>query len=566
MFSNEIQRSVNRLIGFGVPLTSLILFTSGVTDPVNVTKMFVSGGVGVAGIALFLTFGVKQTFKDFKLVLITSILFTLACLNAVVFSNAPMSQNLFGTYGRNTGLLTYIFMVGVLICALMLQTESAFKFLVNGIIFTGIINITYCAWVLMFGDFLGWSNPYGNILGLFGNPDFISAFLGMFITSAIALSLNPKSKNWNRVGLVLASIIAFTEILKSHAVQGIVVTFGGIVIIGFYKVYSRFSGRLIPTLYILAASTLGVMAVLGALQKGPFKFVYKRSVSLRGSYWHAGISMGNENPLHGIGFDTYGDWYRRSRPPVALVDMPGVNTVSNVSHNVVIDFFASGGWPLLLTYLALLFFGLRSILMISKRNRHFNPIFVSLATTWMCYQVQSFISINQIGLTIWGWTLTGALIAYEKHGSNLIATDLKNIKNQLSKNEKSSNILSPSIVASLGVVAGLFFAAPALNSDMSWKSANQSRDLKKVEKTLVPTFMNPASSFKYAQAVDLLQRSNLLDLALQYSKKSVKFNPDYFDAWKQLYYLPNASSSDKNDAMKNMKRLDPLNPDVTQIG
>ena len=77
--------------------------------------------------------------------------------------------------------------------------------------------------------------------------------------------------------------------------------------------------------------------------------------------------------------------------------------------------------------------------------------------------------------------------------------------------------------------------------------------------------MNPASSLKYAQAVDLLQRSNLLDLAHQYAVKGTAFNPDYFDGWKQLYYLPNTTTAEKNKALKNMIRLDPLNSDVTRV-
>ena len=565
MATKELQTTISRLRGFGVTITSLFLITSGVSDPVNVTKLLIAGGVGTSGLALFIAFGLRQAFSKYRLTVVACLLFVLAGLNAVVFSKAPTFQNLYGTYGRNTGYLAYIFMVGVLLCALMMNSEVAFKYLISGLIATGIVNVIYCGWVLAFGDFIGWSNPYGNILGLFGNPDFISAFLGMFITTSVALAFSSKLKLWQRAALLLSSLIAFYEVLKSHAIQGVVVTAGGLAVIGFYFVYSKFSGRIMPTLYLILTFAVGALAILGALQKGPMKFVYKRSVSLRGSYWHAGIDMGNKNPFHGIGFDTYGDWYRRSRPPVALVDMPGVNIMSNVSHNVVIDFFASGGWPLLLSYLALLFLGFRSIVRITKRNRTFDPIFVAMAATWLCYETQSLISINQIGLTIWGWALTGALISYDGFvvKNDVAAPSIS----KRARNGKigTTSLISPALVASIGAGLGLFLAAPAISSDTTWQTANQSRNLENIKHALVPTIMNPANSFKYAQAVDLLQRSNLLDLAHQYALEATNFNPDYFDAWKQLFFLPNVSTSEKQLALSNMKRLDPLNPDVTQI-
>jgi hypothetical protein len=76
--------------------------------------------------------------------------------------------------------------------------------------------------------------------------------------------------------------------------------------------------------------------------------------------------------------------------------------------------------------------------------------------------------------------------------------------------------------------------------------------------------MNPSDSYKYAQAVHLLNSSNLNDLALKYAQQAVLFNSENFDAWKQLYVLPNSSQDEKSLALTNMKRLDPKNNDVLQ--
>jgi hypothetical protein len=285
---------------------------------------------------------------------------------------------------------------------------------------------------------------------------------------------------------------------------------------------------------------------------------------LRGSYWNAGIEMGKTHPFTGVGLDTYGDWYRRSRPPVALIDTPGINTLSNVAHNVVIDFFASGGFPLLLSYLAILVLGFISIIRVTARRREYDRVFVGLTAVWLCYEVQSFISINQIGLAIWGWLFTGLLIAYERSTRTEIQEpDLPKSKAGTSRTKSQTGVISPQLVAGIGMVVGMLIALPPLSADSKWYSATRSHDAAKVEAALVPNYFNPADSYRYAQAVNLFQTSNLLDLAHKYALIAVKFNPDYSDAWKELYLLPNASAKEKAQALANMKRLDPKNPDVT---
>jgi hypothetical protein len=190
----------------------------------------------------------------------------------------------------------------------------------------------------------------------------------------------------------------------------------------------------------------------------------------------------------------------------------------------------------------------------------FDPIFVALFSTWACYEVQSIISINQIGLAVWGWLFTGLLIAYERITANTLE--------QVPFREKSSlkvkaQVLTPGLVIGLGFMAGLLIAFPPFNADAKWFSATNSRNLANIESALEPSFLNPANSYKYSIAVNLLQSSNLSDLALKYARISVKFNPNHFDSWKQLYLLQNSTEEEKSKALINMKRLDPLNPDVT---
>ena len=131
------------------------------------------------------------------------------------------------------------------------------------------------------------------------------------------------------------------------------------------------------------------------------------------------------------------------------------------------------------------------------------------------------------------------------------------------RTKSQANVISPQLVAGIGMVIGFLIALPPLGADSKWFSATRSHDAAKVEAALVPSYFNPADSYRYAQAINLFQSSNLPDLAHKYALIAVKFNPDYSDTWKELYLLSNASTTEKAQALANMKRLDPKNPDVT---
>jgi O-antigen ligase len=564
MFNTAAEKTASQLILVGAPFTTVFLLTGSVTDPVNATKLAAAGALGFSLFALILFSGFKALVSQYKTTFIFAGLFALAGISAAVNSSSPLTQNIYGSFGRNTGLLTYLILTLILLGTLFLQNESSFKKIIIGLQVAGIVNVIYCAWVIAFGDFLSWSNPYGNLLGFFGNPNFISAFLGIFISTIFALVAAPKKKLGYRLTGIAVALIAFYEVLDSNAIQGIVVTAGGMAIVGFFMIRTYLKSNILSSIYVLAVSALGILALLGALQKGPFTFIYKTSVSLRGAYWNAGLKMGFENPLTGVGMDSYGDWYRRARSENAALVLPGPGVVTNAAHNVVIDLFAFGGFPLLLSYLGMIVLAGIASFKIIRRSKEYDAVFVAMFAGWACYQVQSLISINQVGLAIWGWILTGALIAYEKLSrSHELDTSSLTQKKSKSKQVRSASVISPQLVAGLGVVVGLLVAVPPMSADTKWRSALDSKDANKVLAALEPGYLNPSDSQRYAQAVQLFGTSNLMDQARQIALTGTQFNPDYFDAWRLLFALSNSTEEEKALALENMKRLDPLNPDVT---
>ncbi len=568
MINQLAERTIARVLGIGSAFVAVIVVTGTVTDPVNVTKLFALGGVAVGAFAVLLAFGVNELWNNSKVLVILLGLFMAASVNAVANSEGPLVQNLYGVYGRNTALITYMLLMMVIVSTVVLRRESSFNVLIWGLLGAGLVNVIYCGWVIAFGEFIPWNNPYGNILGTFGNPNFIGAFLGLFAAALIAFVLKPGTSVSIRAISVLIFFITVYEIINSNAIQGRVIVAAGLGIVGFYLVRSRFEGAIAQIGYLVVVAIGGVFALLGALQIGPLtKFVYKTSVSLRGEYWQAGWNMGSEHPLTGVGFDTYGDWYRRLRDTQALV-LPGPNTTTNAAHNVPFDVFAFGGWPLFISYLAIHSLSLIAIVKVTIRVRKYDAIFVTLTTAWICYQLQSIISINQIGLAVWGWLFGGAIIAYEiatRPKKDSASDDIlkgKKASGRSIKSKQSETIFSSTLLAGIGAVVGLLIAAPPYSADAKWRSALASQNVQKVEEALVPGYLNPQNSYKYLSAVQLLEDSKLYDLAYKYAQIGVDFNPNNFDSWKVLYLISKSTPEDKERAMENMKRLDPNNPNV----
>jgi O-antigen ligase len=558
MINKTIEKTIAWFLFIGVPFTTLFLMTDAVTDPVNVTKLFAAGCVGGGVFAIVLIYGLKELWATSKTLILASVLFLAAGLNAVIASSAPLVQNLYGVFGRQTGWLTYLLLIMSMFGAALLRTKKSFELLVWALLISGAVNIIYAAWAILFGDFIGWNNPYGNILGLFGNPNFIGAFLGMFITGSVAYAFSSHFAWKYRIAFIVLGFIALYEIKESHAIQGLVVTGAGLAMIGFYLVRSKTKGWALTSSYIVAVGIVGAFALAGALQKGPLaSIIYKTSVSLRGQYWAAGLKMGSDHPFTGVGMDAYGNYYRLARSEYAATVLPGPKTITNAAHNVVIDIFAYGGYPLFLSYAAILGLGIWAILRVTLRNRAYDGTFVALATTWLAYQLQSIISINQVGLAIWGWVLVGALVAYE------YATRPRAASEEKTKPVKQKEmVFSPQLIGGIGVVVGALIAVPPMSADMKWRAALKAQNVQQVEAALTPSYLAPRDSARLAQAVLLFENSKLPDLAYKYAKEAVAFSPDYFDAWRVLYSLSKATDADKELALSNMKRLDPKNPDV----
>lgn len=562
MTVNLREKLLSTILAMGAGFTTIFVVSGAVTDPVNAPKLLTLGVFSSLALGVFISNGVGNFFIESKLLVVALILFLVTSFFSLIGTQSPASQFLYGNYGRNNGWLTYLFLVLMLLVTSSLRNALSLKKLINGLLFAGAVNIVYSLWVVTFGDFIGWNNVYGEILGTLGNPNFIGAFLGIFISAFTGLLIAPQTPKWFRWASIVVLPVTAYEIFISKAIQGRVVGATGIAIIVFFYIRARFK-----LVYLLGYSGLlgiaGFFALLGTFQIGPLtEYIYKGSVSLRGQYWLAAWNTGTANPFNGVGMDAFGNWYRRSRDAKAL-DVPGVNTIVDAAHNVPLDMFAFGGWPLFLAYLMIMAIGAWALVRTALRMKAYDPILAILSATWFGYQIQSIISINQIGLAIWGWVLTGAAISYERitritesaQPVNRVKT--RNVKNSIAEQARAV------IFAAVFGLAGLLIAIPPLSADSKWRAAQVSQTLQQLEMSMQTSYFNPQNSMKYMTNIQILEESNLPELSHKYALDAVQWNPENFELWKLLYLLRNSTTEDKALALKNMKRLDPLNPDVT---
>jgi O-antigen ligase len=120
--------------------------------------------------------------------------------------------------------------------------------------------------------------------------------------------------------------------------------------------------------------------------------------------------MFQENWLHGVGLDSYGDYFRMYRDTIAA-NRRGLDVFSNSAHNIFIDLAATGGIVLLLSYLSIVGLVVFSVLRTFKSSTDVSLEFKILVILWIAFNMQTLISINVPSLAIWGWIFSGLILA-----------------------------------------------------------------------------------------------------------------------------------------------------------
>ncbi len=551
------EKRISSCLAFGLAGITILVYTHKVSDPVNSPKLLLLGIVAFSSASILLIPNIKYLRRNFRIVTISSLLMFASMIFSAIQSNSPFSQNWYGVQGRNTGILAHLAFILLTLSILGLKEKKSFEKIIYGFLFAGLVNILYCLWVLLFGDFIGWNNQYQSLLGTFGNPNFISSFLGIVFGILCAYLIVVKRSLKEYLVVIVLMALTVYEIIETNSIQGLLLVAIGLYINVFFFLRNQFKKTILTNLHLIVGFIIGSLGIFGILGKGPFaSIIYQETFEFRKQYWLAGIKMGANFPLQGVGIDSYGDWYRQMRSPAAAI-APGLGVVTNVAHNVYIDAFANGGFLLLFTYLVPPILALVSAIKVINKVKELDFIFIALVSGWTTYQIQSLISISQIGLSIWGWVFSAMLIAYPKVFVEKSIHDESSKLKRARSSETQSILFAPVILASMSLAITLY--SPPLLADNKWTSAYLEKDAEKLYESLNPGFFNPNNSFMLAQGIQIFESNKFPEKAHALALIATRFNSRNFDAWQLLYYSSNSSPQERALAKSKMIELDPLN-------
>jgi O-antigen ligase len=554
--------------GLGLVLLSAtvitLYFNSKIQDPFNSPKLWLLFGlISVLTIPVLLSI---KTIKSNRIYLQFSIilgLFLVALLLSV-FATDNKYLALFGETQRRLGFLTYFCLVVLILYVMQKMNFKNIKLTPTVMSILGFFFAAYGQLQNAGEDFVSWNNPYNSIIGTLGNPNYAGAFMAIMAVGAFGLSLAKEISNTFRIFHFLNTLFIVYTIFLSNARQGLVSFLIGAGIISVLILYykKKIYGLLSLTIYIF----LGITAILGMLQIGPLtNLLYKNSVTIRGYYWDAGIEMFKDNPFFGVGIDSFGSYFKQYRD----VNYPlkyGFDITSSNAHNVFIQFFATGGLFVGITYLLLIFLILRaSVLTIKLAPVNQKPIVIAIFASWVSFQAQSIISIDNIGLTIWGWILGGVLIGLHKLSENQASnnTDHQKFSNSIGNLQLINIVVSTILVLTSVVVVSHLFKGEknAFDARLVFESNLEDKE-KQVYRVTSETFLIKLNdpTYKLASAY-YMATSGFRDEGLSRIRSIVEVDPRNQDALNVLAMLTEEFGLN-NEAVEHrisISKLDPWN-------
>lgn len=413
-------------------------------DPFNTSKLIllivVSGWLSGHLVYSYIKFPITLKSHEFVILFVVSI-FILFLGISTLYSDA-IKVSFFGETQRRNGFLSYLALsIIFLFSSRSINKTNVLRIYKIGIL-TGFALSSYGLMQLNGKDFIAWDNPYNSMISTLGNPNFASAMLAVLLSLALfgvtqkKLSIMFKSIS---IFFIPAALIA---IIGSDSRQGLLAIFFSLIF--YFSVYTYIKSKKIGRITILFSFLLSILAVLGMLQRGPLSsLLYKDSVSVRGYYWRAGIKMFADHPLTGIGVDRYGAYFKAYRESGYSLKY-GYDITSSNAHNTFIQMFATAGLFVGLAYLALVILvfsvGIKSLRLGNSEDK---KILLGLLSAWIGFQSQSLISVDNIGISVWGWLLGGSILGYclslEKVNNN------SNSKLISRSNANDINLLQPLI-------------------------------------------------------------------------------------------------------------------------
>lgn len=444
----------------------ILAMVTNLRDPINTIKylILVILAAWLSGHILFSFPKSIYSEQPLKTWLYLSTIFILF-LTVSTVSSDNLLTSFIGQPGRLNGLLNYVSLILISIAAAVVTNIKAVLRIIDLAIILGVTLSSYGIMQSLGKDFVKWNNPYNSVITTAGNPNFSAAIMAILAIITFGAIFNNQISTIKRfVSLAVTPLLIYT-IYLTDARQGLltaVVGFGIVTSVYLYN-QSKYIGRL----FMLFASAVSGMAILGILQIGPLSFLYKSSVTVRGYYIKAGIEMFKSHPFLGVGLDRYGAYFKEYRD----LEYPlkyGFAISSNNAHNVPIQFFSTAGIFSGLAYVAIIIFIIRtSLIAIKITSGSHRLLITTIFSAWVAYQAQSFVSIDSPGASLLGWQLSGMLIGLSSRSKDNTITESQRIGPE---KKVSVPIKQPLFSGSLVLIALIFSSLILKGESLVYKS------------------------------------------------------------------------------------------------
>lgn len=393
---------------WGGALTTLF-FWAGLNDPFNAPKSWI---LSIAAFWLlgWLLFQIKDSFAIAPLRWATIISggYLLALTMALVASDNSYI-GFFGDYQRRTGYLSYLSLIILFLASAYLLRLTTLDLLERVSLIVGLALGAYGFLQHFKYDFIHWNNSLNTVIGTLGNPDFAGAVMAVFLVLNFGIVIQKEQHRVLRLLSAFNSLLLIVVIIFSQVRQALLAATVGIVLMLIVWLYQRRKSGA----YALAGVSivLGLLGIAATLDKGPLaKYLYKVSVTYRGDYWRAGWRMFVHHPFFGVGLDRYGYFFRQYRDATQSLRR-GPDITSNAAHNVPLQLAATGGVFVLIGFLLFTgFIAWRGIIALRRTTGHQQILAAVIFASWITYELQSIISIDNLGIAVWGYILGGALV------------------------------------------------------------------------------------------------------------------------------------------------------------
>lgn len=561
MLPLSIEKRAAYLSLFIGPVVTLVVTPFWSYDPINLGKVLVLSTISFACLGLLIPY-FGRLFSENKALLIIATSFAVALFSSFFFSGANKSQQFWGIWGRSTGILTYIALLLTLLVVALIQKVHFYQRLLTYLILTALLIGIYAMVQLSGNDPIQWSSYAA--FGTLGNVNFLSGFMGIATVAMIVLALSKGTTNRTRITLLISGVLCLGIVYQTDSIQGLVAFAAGFTIYLLISCQRKGIRYFVPALLIALG---GLVSLIFALfNKGPLAaLVYQVTIIFRADYMHAGLKMLLNNPFFGVGIDSYDDWYRTERGVISAF-RTSFNRTANSAHNVALDIGSGGGFPFLLAYLSLTILVIFSIVKSYKAGLFSFPAYCAGVCAWFAYQVQASVSINQVGVGVWGWILSGILIGFPKSNFKEInPKDLKydfisDVKGQSGRSKKQGTNAPntppplPVISSSLLAVLGFTLAFLPFRLDMDFRKATNEGELTK----LMNIARNPISqAFQISQISNLALSNNFLDQGREMTELLVQKYPRSFFGWAQISSSSAFTPAQQALARKQILSIDP---------